>query len=347
MNTSSNSLSSKSAAFLVAASLILIAGCRTAVQVLPPPGPAISAPSAAVVNITATPATGNAGDFEVDLIVVDSNGHPVSNLDPSAITIAHALDTLFTPAGISTALTTSVGPYSAELLLDQTGSIRMTDPLNLRLIAARLFLDATGVLNSSDEIQLSTFQDSLHVDGKWLHSYGPFTHNTAAFEDTVETLADKVGGGTPLYDAMYFDADSVAQKGANSNKALVVFTDGEDNESQFYYPGATLWNAIDHAVAEHVRVFAIALETGLDTALISAAMHTGGAVMHASDAKQMVSYFGAMSSMLHGGVTYYKTKWHVSLPASSQIRGKIISGSINIRLKDNETTSAPFAVEFP
>lgn len=349
MKKSSNSLSSLRAPILFIASslLILMAGCRTSVQVLPPAGPPTSAPSAAVVNITAVPPTGNAGDFEVDLIIVDSNGHPVANLDPSAITIANALDTLFTPTGISTALTSALGPYSAELLLDQTGSIRMTDPLNLRLIAAKLFLDATGVLNSSDEIQLTTFQDSLHIDGEWMHSYGPFTHNTTAFEDTVETLADKVGGGTPLYDAMYFDADSVAQNGKNSNKALVVFTDGEDNESQFYYPGATLWNAIDHAVNEHVRVFAIALETGLDTALISAAMHTGGAVMHASDAKQMVSYFGAMSSVLHGGVTYYKTKWHVSLPAGSQLSGNVVSGSINIRLPDHETANAPFAVEFP
>ncbi len=327
------------------AALIFMSGCRTTVEVLP--GPPTSAPSAAVIGITGAQSSGNLGDFEVDLIVVDSSGHPVSDLDASSISIVNGLDTLFSPTGISTAVTSLLGPYSAELLLDQTGSIRTTDPLNLRLIAAKLFLDATGLLNTLDEIQLSTFQDSLHVEGEYLHSYGAFTHNTGAFEVTVETLADKIGGGTPLYDAMYLDADSVSQNGKNSNKALVVFTDGEDNESYEYYPGATLWSAIDHAVNEHVRVFAVALQTGLDTALISAAMQTGGAIMQASDAKQMVSYFGAMSGMLHGNVSYYKTRWHVSLPAAMRASGSVVSGTIAIRLPDNETAAAPFAVKFP
>jgi hypothetical protein len=333
---------------LVSATLLFMAGCRTATQIQPPPaGPPTSMPSAAIVGIHPDPSSGNAGDFEIDLYIVDSSGHAITNLGSNSISISNGLDTLFSPVNLSLVTSALFGSYSAGLLLDQTGSIRTTDPLNLRLLAAKIFLDATALLNPTDEIQLSTFQDSLHVDGEWLHSYGPFTHNTAAFEDTIETLAAKIGGGTPLYDAMYDETDSVALQGTNANKALVVFTDGEDNESYMYYPGATLWSTIHHAIDQHVRIFAVALQTGLDTALISAAMQTGGSIMHASDAKQMVSYFGAMSNLLHGGAQYYRTKWHVALPQAANLHGQVVSGNLSITLPDNTNVIAPFAVQFP
>jgi len=337
------------------ASLILIisSGCRTVTQTQPAPtvqsGPATSLPSAGIIGIQALKSAGNTGDFEIDLFVADSSGNALSNLAANAITILGAvnLDTLFNQLNITPATTAACGAYSAELLLDQTGSIRQTDPLNLRLIAGKIFLEATGILGTADEVQLSTFQDSLHIDGEYLHSYGPFTHNTAGFIDTVEGLGPKVGGGTPLYDAMYNETDSLSSMGHNANKVLVVFTDGEDNESGDYYPGAGLWDVIHHAVSEHVKVFAVALQVGLDTALIIAATQTGGGIMQTNDAKQMVSYFGAMSGLLHGNAPYYQTKWHVSLPHNANLSGQTVSGNLSIKLPDNSSVVAPFAVTFP
>jgi von Willebrand factor type A domain len=334
----------------VTATLLFMAGCRTVSGPGDPGakiGPPTSMPSAAIIGIRPGPASGNTGDFEIDLIIVDSSGRAITDLGNNSISILNGLDTLFSQTNVSAGTTALFGSYSAELLLDQTGSIRQTDPLNLRLLAAKIFLDATALLDPPDEVQLSTFQDSLHIDGEYLHSYGPFTHNTGAFEDTVETLAAKIGGGTPLYDAMYDETDSLGLQGRNANKALVVFTDGEDNESYMYYPGATLWNTIHHAIEQHVKIFAIALQTGLDTSLISAAMQTGGSILHASDAKQMVSYFGAMSNLLHGGVQYYQTKWHVSLPQAANLQGQVVSGNLSITLPDNSNVLAPFAVQFP
>ncbi len=324
---------------------VMANGCRTATQVQPPVGPPTSLPSAGIIGIQAGVVNGNSGNFFVDFFVVDSNGHAISNLPSNSITIVGPMDTTFAQLACGNLTSSLFGPYSAELLLDQTGSIRQTDPLNLRLIAAKLFLDATKLLPSADEVQLSTFQDSLH-DGTYLHSYGPFTHNTSAFEDTVETLALKVGGGTPLYDAMYNETDSLALMGHNTNRALVVFTDGEDNESYMYYPGASLWDAITHAVNSNVKIFAIALKTGLDTALISAAMNTGGSVMHTNDSRQMVSYFAGLSNVIRGGVQYYHSQWHVSLPNSYTLHGQTVSSSLKIKLPDNSTVEAPFSVTF-
>jgi hypothetical protein len=335
---------------LAVAAVFFMAGCRTVTQVQPAPvvpaGPATSLPSAGIVGITPIASSGNSGDFEIDLFVVDSSGHALTNLAPTAISMVTAVDTTFTQTSMNTQTSSPFGPYSAELLLDQTGSIRTTDPLNLRLIAAKLFLEATALLPAANEVQLSTFQDSLG-NGVYMQSYGGFTHNTAGYIDTVALLASRVGGGTPLYDAMYNEMDSLDMMGHNPNKVLVVFTDGQDNESYMYYPGATLWDAIHHAVQNHVKVFAIALQTGLDTELISAAMQTGGAIMHTNDAKQMVSYFSAMSNFIQGGTSYYKTKWHVSLPHAYGLSGQMVSGNLSITLPDNSTVIAPFAVTFP
>ncbi len=332
---------------LAAVGIFFIAGCRTVTQVQPAPaGPPTSLPSAGIVGMNPIATSGNSGDFEIDLFVVDSSGHALANLSSSSITTISAPDTLFTQTSVSTQSSAPCGTYSAELLLDQTGSIRTTDPLNLRLIAAKIFLDATNLLPSADEVQLSTFQDSLH-NGFYMQSYGSFIHNTSAYIDTVDLLASRVGGGTPLYDAMYNEVDSLKINANNANKVLIVFTDGEDNESGDYYPGATLWTTIHHAISEHVKVFAVALQTGLDTALIGAALQTGGGIMQTNDAKQVVSYFGAMSSLIQGGTPYYQTKWHVSVPNAASLSGQTVSGNLSITLPDNSTVIAPFAVTFP
>ena len=43
-----------------------------------------------------------------------------------------------------------------------------------------------------------------------MRSYGPFTHNILPLLPIVDGLAHSVGGGTPLYDAMYNCIDSLA-----------------------------------------------------------------------------------------------------------------------------------------
>src|SRR5207253_440504 len=96
---------------IVCAGLIsmLSAGCRTANPVAPPvvkqtpvvpPGPPTSLPSAGLVGIHPGATSGNTADFSLDLFVVDSNGHPLMNLAPSAITIMGAVDTAFTQTGV-------------------------------------------------------------------------------------------------------------------------------------------------------------------------------------------------------------------------------------------------------
>jgi hypothetical protein len=74
-------------------------------------------------------------------------------------------------------------------------------------------------------------------------------------------------------------------------------------------------------------------------------MQTGGAVMHTNDAKQMVSYFGALPSMMQGHQQMYRTKWHVAVP-NGNLHGQIVSGNLSITLPDHSNVIAPFAVTF-
>src|SRR5947207_8275743 len=89
---------------------ILSAGCRTANPVAPPvvkttpvvpPGPPTSLPSAGLVGIHPGATSGNSADFSPDLFVVDSNGHALMNLAPSAISIVGAADTMFSQTGVT------------------------------------------------------------------------------------------------------------------------------------------------------------------------------------------------------------------------------------------------------
>ncbi len=306
-----------------------------------PGGPLSAAPvSAGVLGVKAIASLGNAGDFEVDLFVADADGKPVLNLPPGALSMLGGLDTLFTPGNLVAATSAVCGPFSAELLLDQSNSMATNDPLNLRLKAAKIFLDGISLLGGGkDEVQVSQFYD-IYEGG--LQTFGPFTTNGDSFDPAVDNLAGNLGPGTPLYDAMYYMVDSLVQQSHNLNKVLIVFTDGEDNESQF-----GLWDAINYAKYNNVKVFAIALKTGINLPLISTALSTGGSVMHADDASQLSSYFGSLSKQVHGGESYYKTTWHVKVPNAYTLSGQTVTGTMKIAIAGNKTVNAPFAVTFP
>lgn len=348
---------SRFASFGLLASLVAtlsVSGCRRATE--PPTGPDIKGGqsmipgSVGVIGVKAISELGNAGDFELDLFLTDSNGNPITNIDPSSISIQSAMDTMFSPIGLGVAQSVLSGAFSAELLIDQSTSMEWNDPLKLRWKAADLLLDAVNpILAPNDEIQLSTFNDYLFG----LASYGPFTHSGHDFDHAVDSLENVLGPGTPLYDAMFEETDSLAILAHNPNKVLIVFTDGDDNESSH-----SLWAAINNAKNQGIKVFAIALKTGINAdsgalnmpeakwALFNAAMQTGGSVMQTQDPQQLVSYFGALPKMMHGGSSYLKTTWHVTLPQQRSLMGSQINGTVRIKAKGNTSVIAPFNVTF-
>ena len=105
--------------------------------------------------------------------------------------------------------------------------------------------------------------------------------------------ADREGGLTPLYDAIRTAVTYTVNNSNNTNRVVIVFTDGEDTAST-----ADLDDAVDTANAHNVPLHTIALASGVDMNVLSRlAGATGGALARASDAKRLVSYYGALGTL--------------------------------------------------
>lgn len=97
----------------------------------------------------------------------------------------------------------------------------------------RLVSDFTS---SSDEVL-----DDLKI---YEHSSGKF--------DEIGPLGEDREGGTAFYDAIYYSAAEKLSTGTSGRKALVIFSDGEDNSSAHH-----MLDAIEEAQIENIPLFCI------------------------------------------------------------------------------------------
>jgi len=109
-------------------------------------------------------------------------------------------------------------PVSAGIVFDSSGSIR--DKLGKsREAVARFFKTA----NPADEFFLVELSDRARLTV-------PFTSDPAEIEDRLRSA--RPAGRTPLLDAVYMAAEYM-KNARNHRRALVVISDGGDNDSRF------------------------------------------------------------------------------------------------------------------
>ncbi|MEG0921054.1 MAG: vWA domain-containing protein [Comamonas sp.] len=203
------------------------------------------------------------------------------------------------------------GPYSVVLAFDQSGSISNTDPNNTRLSAGSIFLQKN---KSPDEMAIGFFQNQ---DTQYFKVNGGFFSTNPIADGLgggLAALKDRVGGSTPLYDAVVHSAQLAKERGANENKAVVVFSDGKDTSSR-----NTMEAAIQSSVSRSVPVYTFALD-GADQdlpALQTIAVRTKGAFFYASSTKQLVSMYGSLGNVLRGGGRIYRTHWSLNITPQS------------------------------
>jgi Ca-activated chloride channel family protein len=109
-------------------------------------------------------------------------------------------------------------PVSLGIVLDTSGSMageKMASAQN----AVRRFLDE--LLGPQDEVFLMRFDSRVSVMSGW-------TENRASVSRMVGSI--RPGGGTALYDAMS-DAVPLGEQGTRRKKALVLISDGNDQDS--------------------------------------------------------------------------------------------------------------------
>lgn len=273
-------------------------------------------PSGAMLASRVISYTANSMTFEIDIVVVDENAAPILNLD-AAVFVINDTDFPgdiyfdFTPVSVIPLVSANAGPYSASLLIDQSGSITGTDPGDSRIQASKIFLSALG---AGDNAQLAAFASGGYLPFSPLTIYGQgFTSNGASFYTALDDLAGQEGGGTPLYSSVLAMIEHTASNGPNANKAVIVFTDGEDTQG-----GATLYDIANAASNNGVKVFTVGLSSSVNFyVLAQMANLTGGAFMMTDDAEALISYYGTLGNLLHGSANFYRTRW--SLTTSTDV----------------------------
>ncbi|HYK88716.1 MAG TPA: VWA domain-containing protein [Acidobacteriota bacterium] len=111
-------------------------------------------------------------------------------------------------------------PFNLLLLLDVSGST--ASYLHLMKQAA---IDFTKQINANDRVAIATFNSNVElVQG--------FTNDRAAAERAIQRI--KSGGGTAFYDALMTCLDRY-MRGIEGRSAIVVFTDGIDNQLEGRY----------------------------------------------------------------------------------------------------------------
>ena len=307
-----------------------------------------SLPVSAVIGTQVERLSGTQATLTIDVFVVNSDATPVTNLSASDFEVE------FTGEGVARhtyslrsarytfSPSTSQHHFSAVLLMDQSGSIELTDPNNARLQAARIFLNTVKPSSGADMVLLSAFAS----DGELGHDivrYHDFTSDGASLFQAVENLAKLEGGGTPLYRAIQTLTPIVANESEKSGSlaALVVFTDGDNTAF-----GVTLEEAIETARSRSVRVYMVGLGTETNRSIIARiAEETGGAVMWAKDPKQLVAVYGSLGSLLRQRADFYTTTWDVT-STSSFASGMWFAPRIKIQLPD-QTLESPFFYRIP
>jgi Ca-activated chloride channel homolog len=158
-------------------------------------------------------------------------------------------------------------PLRLAILIDTSNSIR--DRFHFQQEAATAFIDST-VRPDHDKAMVVSFDTSAEL-------VTDLTDNIGDLEKAVENL--RPGGGTSLYDAIFFacrDKLMEDQPLYKFRRAMVILSDGEDNQSRY-----TRDQALEMAQKADVNVYTIStnitrIETDGDKVMRYFASETGG-----------------------------------------------------------------------
>src|SRR5581483_9511357 len=109
-------------------------------------------------------------------------------------------------------------PVSIGIVVDNSGSMRTK-----RAALTKAVLNLIQASNPQDEVFVVNFNDDPYLDQD-------FTNKTDLLREAMDRVDSR--GGTALYDAVIASADHLAKGAKREKKALLVITDGVDNESR-------------------------------------------------------------------------------------------------------------------
>ena len=173
----------------------------------------------------------------------------------------------------------ATSPVSMVLVLDSSGSMKRASEQVVAAAAAFV-----GALRPEDSLGMLTFADKVDV----VHA---ITTNRA---NSYEALAAyRAEGGTALYDAL---CDAMLMlKGLKGRRAVVVLTDGRDEDNPGTGPGSVRsWESVLRLLQDQeVTMFSVGLGTRIDPERLNLlATFSGGEAYFPQDVSELASQFG-------------------------------------------------------
>jgi VWFA-related protein len=260
-------------------------------------------------------------EVNVLFIATDKRGKFVRNLDQKDFAI---LDDHKPPQSIVNFRRETDLPIELGLLIDTSGSVR--GRFDFEQDAAVSFLQNT-VRRNFDKAFVVAFNGHSQM-------MQDFTDNAVLLSAAVHRMRD--GGGTALYDAIYKACHENLIKDHEdhpSRRAIVVVSDGEDNQSEF-----SEVQAIEMAQRAEVIVYAISTDdSGLilrgDKVLQRIADATGGRAFFPFKMKDIKNSFSAIEEELR---SQYIVSYH---PADFEANGRYRPIEITALKKDLQVRS--------
>ena len=132
-------------------------------------------------------------------------------------------------------------------------------------------------------------------------------------------------------------------------KAIVIFTDGADTScASLEACRASRLQAIQGANQDQVRLFTIGLSSEVDiVALGELANHTGGALLYADTAEQLLPLYGSVGQLLSLSLPTYRLRYTVRASAPGVfLPGYTLIGRVQVTT-GAKTFDVPFIVGIP
>ncbi len=274
----------------------------------------------------------------VDLFVSDAEGKAIEGLTKDAFsTTGHAVID-----DVVEGKTNANEPFSTSVLVDQSGSIKGTDPLDLRIKSVIQFYRMLDVPNNAALFAFAGSGDTQLPDMVVPYSEG-FT--TSIDENVFESLEDKEGGWSPLFDSIRYVTD-ITIGAPNPHKAIVVLADGGDLD-----PAGTSFGAYDvtrYATANGIALHTVGLSDNIseDDADVLAflARDTGGTYTLLGGADQLNAAVGSLLDILKGRSSIYSVTLTCTSDAPINV-GDRIAGDVLVTLADGSVVTVPYIVE--
>lgn len=253
-------------------------------------------PASATSNGTAPQTQDQHGQYtiqtqvnEVDLVftVTDKHGHFINNLNESDFAL---LDNQLAPEQVYSFTRQTNLPLRVGILIDTSTSIRRRFQFEQQ--AAIAFLQQT-LKPSSDKAFIEGFDVTPDYKQDW-------TNNLDLLTQGIDAL--RPGGGTALYDAVYSACRNklldVARGREPVRKAMILVSDGDDNQSHAY-----LDDAIKECQRAETIVYTISTNTSPtrergDDVLQKIAEATGGRAFFPHSLEDMPASFQSIQQEL-------------------------------------------------